>query len=273
MGRKFLKKIYSIKRTIGDEMLIDTHAHLDDDKFTADQAEVIARARESGITKIINIGYNRETILTTIELTKQYDFIFGAIGWHPNNANEMQEKDLLLIEEESNNQKILAIGEIGLDYYWDYAEKKIQQKIFREQIRLAKKLQLPIIIHDRDAHQDVLTILKEEEAGEVGGIMHSFSGSLEMARECLDLGFYLSFSGPVTFKNAKRPQEVASNIPLDRILVETDCPYLTPEPFRGKRNEPLNVKYIVEKIAELRGLPVEEMERITTENAKRIFKL
>ena len=253
-------------------MLVDTHAHLNDEQFVEDREQVIARAKENGIETIINIGFNKETILSTMELIEQYDFIYGAVGWHPNDAHTMTEDDLHWIEELTAHPKIVAIGEIGLDYYWDFAPKDIQQDIFRKQIRLAKKVKLPIIIHNRDAHQDVLSILAEEGANEVGGIMHSFSGSTEMAQQCIDLGFYISFSGPVTFKNAKKPKEVAANIPLNRILVETDAPYLTPEPYRGKRNESSYVKYVAAKIAELREMDVEELQQITTENAKRILK-
>lgn len=253
-------------------MLIDTHAHLDDEIFDDDRDEVIKRANESGISTIINIGYNKETIQSTLELVDRYKFIYGAIGWHPNNAHEMKEEDLVWIEELSKHPKILAIGEIGLDYYWDFAPKDVQQEIFRKQIQLAKRVKLPIIIHDRDAHHNVCQILNEEGAIEIGGIMHSFSGSLEMAKECIEMGFYISFSGPVTFKNAKKPKEVASQIPLDRILVETDSPYLTPEPYRGKRNESTYVRYVAAKIAELRGMDAEEIEKITTKNAKKILK-
>lgn len=252
-------------------MLIDTHTHLNDEKFDEDRTEVINRAKESGVEYIINIGYNKETILSTMELIEKYDFIFGAIGWHPNDAHEMKDEDLQWIEALSKHPKILAIGEIGLDYYWDFAPKDVQQRVFREQIRMAKRLKLPIIIHDRDAHQDILAILKEEGVEEIGGIMHSFSGSLEMANECMKLGFYISFSGPITFKNAKKPKEIAVNIPLDRILVETDSPYLTPEPYRGKRNESAYVKHVAEKIAELRGIELEEVEKLTSQNARKIL--
>lgn len=254
-------------------MLIDTHAHLNDEKFDNDREEVINRAKESGVEYIINIGYDRQTILSTIELIDKYDFIYGAIGWHPNNAHEMKDGDLNWIEELSKHPKIRAIGEIGLDYYWDFAPKDIQIEVFRKQIQLARHLKLPIIIHDRDAHQDICTILKEEKAYEIGGIMHSFSGSLEMALQCIDLGFYISFSGPVTFKNAIKPKEVAMNIPLDRILIETDSPYLTPEPYRGKRNESAYVRYVAEKIAEIRGLTYAELARISTENALKLFNI
>jgi len=253
-------------------LLIDTHSHLNDEQFDNDRQEVILRAKESGVSYILNIGYDRKTILSTIELINKYDFIYGAIGWHPNHAHEMEEKDLLWIEDLSKHKKILAIGEIGLDYYWDFAPKDVQQIVFKEQIQMAKKLQMPIIIHNRDAHQDIYRILKEEGTEQIGGIMHSFSGSFEMAMECINLGFYISFSGPVTFKNAKKPKEVASKIPLDRLLIETDSPYLTPEPYRGKRNESSYVKYIAEKIAELRNMELAEIKRITSQNALRILK-
>ncbi len=255
-------------------MLIDSHAHLDDEKFDGDRAQVIENARRNGICNIINVGYNEKTILSTIDLINKNDFIYGAIGWHPNDAHQIKEKDYQLIEElASKNSKIIAIGEIGLDYYHDYAPKEVQQEVFVKQIHLAKRLGLPIIIHDRDAHQDLMNILKDEKAEEIGGVMHSYSGSLEMALECIKLNFYISFSGPITFKNAKNPKNVAINIPLDKILVETDSPYLTPEPYRGKRNEPAYVKYVAEEIAKLKNLDITEINNITTQNAKRIFRL
>ena len=254
-------------------MLIDTHAHLDDEKFTEDQSEVIQRAFETGVKTIINIGYDRNTIQSTLQLIDQYDFIYGVIGWHPNNAHEMTEEDFGWLEEQLHHPKIVGIGEIGLDYYWDFAPKDVQQEIFRKQIQLAKKVNLPIVIHDRDAHHDVCQIIKEEGVKGIGGIMHSFSGSLEMAIECIEQGFYISFSGPITFKNAKKPKEVASQIPLERILIETDSPYLTPEPYRGKRNESSYVRYVAEKIAELRGIDLDQVAEITTNNAKKIFRL
>jgi len=254
-------------------MLIDTHTHLNDEKFNEDRQAVIQRAKDSGVEYLINIGYNRETILSTLDLINEYDYIYGVIGWHPNDASEMTDADLSWLEELSSHPKIVGIGEIGLDYYWDDVPKDVQKEAFRKQIQLAKRVNLPIVIHDRDAHQDVCDILHEEDVKQVGGIMHSFSGSIEMAQQCMEMGFYISFSGPVTFKNAKKPKEVAVEVPIDRILVETDSPYLTPEPYRGKRNESSYVKYVAEKIAELRGIDVEEIARITTENAKRVFRL
>ncbi|HBI03145.1 MAG TPA: hydrolase TatD [Paenibacillaceae bacterium] len=255
-------------------MLFDTHAHLDDEKYVEDQEETIDRARKNGVSYICNIGYNRETIESTLELARRYDFIYAAIGWHPQEAIHMKDADIQWMEELARNEKkVVAIGEIGLDYYWDTSPKEVQLEVFRQQICMAKRLQLPIIIHDREAHQDILTILREEKAEEVGGIMHCFSGSVEMAKECMDLNFYISLAGPVTFKNAHKPKEVAKAVPLDRLLVETDCPYLTPHPFRGKRNESGYVRYIAEEVASLKEVSFEKLAEITTKNAKRVFQL
>ncbi|BAU26207.1 TatD DNase family protein [Aneurinibacillus soli] len=255
-------------------MLFDTHAHLNDEKFNEDREEVIARAQENGVSYICNIGYNRETIESSLELARQYDFIYTAIGWHPQDAITMTDDDLVWIEKlAAEEKKVVGIGEIGLDYYWDTSPKDVQHDVFRKQIRLAKKLKLPIIIHDREAHQDIMDILREEKAEEVGGIMHCFSGSPEMAEQCIKMNFYISLGGPVTFKNAKKPKEVAEAVPLDRLLIETDCPYLTPEPYRGKRNESGYVRYVAEKIAELKNISVVEMAQITTANAKNLFRI
>ena len=209
----------------------------------------------------------------TIELIETYDFLYGSVGWHPVDAIDMTEDDLKWIEELCSHPKVRALGEIGLDYHWDKSPKDIQKEVFRKQIRLAKKVKLPIIIHNREATADILEILREEEASEVGGIMHCFSGSAETARECIDMNFYISLGGPVTFKNAKRPKEVAKEVPLDKLLIETDCPYLTPHPYRGKRNEPAYVKLVAQQIAELKGITLAEVEAETTENAKKIFDI
>jgi TatD DNase family protein len=255
-------------------MLFDTHAHLNDEKFNDDREEVIARARENGVSYVCNIGYNKETIVSSLELAHTYDFIYTAIGWHPQDAITMTDDDLAWIEKlATEERKVVAIGEIGLDYYWDTSPKDVQQDVFRRQIRLAKKLKLPIIIHDREAHQDILDILREEKAEEVGGIMHCFSGSPEMAEQCIDLNFHISLGGPVTFKNAKKPKEVAERVPLERLLIETDCPYLTPHPYRGKRNESAYVRYVAEEIAQLKNISFEKLAQITTENAKRLFQI
>lgn len=253
-------------------MLTDTHTHLDAEQFDEDRGEVIQRALDNGITRIINIGFNRETIPTSMQLAEKYDFIYSAVGWHPQDAKDMTSEDLDWIESLCSHPKVVAIGEIGLDYYWDTSPKEVQQTVLREQIRLARRVKMPIIIHNRDAHQDIIRILKEEKAEEVGGVMHCFSGSWEVAKQCLDMNFYISFGGPVTFKNAKQPKEVLSKVPLDRLLVETDAPYLTPHPFRGKRNETGYVRLVAEAAAEIKQLKLEQIARITTENADKCFK-
>jgi len=254
-------------------MLFDTHTHLNDQAFQEDREEVLQRALDEGVSLLVNVGYNRTTIPQTLELAEKYDFVYAAVGWHPHDAKDMTDEDLAWIEELADHPKVVAIGEMGLDYYWDNSPREVQKEVFRKQIALAKRVKKPIIIHDRDAHRDVVDILREEGASEVGGVMHCFGGSLDIARECLDLNFYISFGGPLTFKNAKKPKEVASQIPLDRLLIETDSPYLTPHPFRGKRNESSYVKYVAESMAELRGLSYEELCRITMENGKRLFRI
>ncbi|RKN65728.1 TatD family hydrolase [Paenibacillus ginsengarvi] len=253
-------------------MLTDTHTHLNVRQFDDDRDEVIERARQNGVSRIVNIGFNRETIPSSIELTETYDFIYSTVGWHPQDAIDMKADDLDWIEELCAKPKVVAIGEIGLDYYWDTSPKDVQHRVFREQIRLARKLGMPISIHNRDAHHDVVQILREEKAEDVGGVMHCFSGSWETAKMCLDMNFYISFGGPITFKNAKQPKEVLAQVPLDRLLVETDAPYLTPHPFRGKRNETGYVRLVAEAAADIRGIPFEELARITSDNASRLFR-
>lgn len=254
-------------------MLFDTHAHLNAEQFDTDLEEVIARAKAEKVERIVVVGFDKPTITRAMELIEEYDFIYVMIGWHPVDAIDMTEEDLSWIKELSSHEKVVAIGEMGLDYHWDKSPKDVQKEVFRKQIALAKEVNLPIIIHNRDATEDVVTILKEEGAEEVGGIMHCFTGSAEVARQCMDMNFYISFGGPVTFKNAKKPKEVAKEIPNDRLLIETDCPFLTPHPFRGKRNEPSYVKYVAEQLAALKGLTYEEIASITTENAKRLFRM
>jgi TatD DNase family protein len=252
-------------------MLIDSHAHLDSHKFDDDREAVIERAKAAGVERIVNIGFNRETIPSTMALAEKYDMIYAAVGWHPQDAIDMKPDDLDWIEELCRHPKVRAIGEIGLDYYWDTSPRDVQERVFREQIRLARKLGKPIIIHNRDATGDVVRILREEKAADVGGIMHSFSASPEIARECVKMNFYISFGGPVTFKNAVQPKEALAAVPLDRLLIETDCPYLTPHPFRGKRNEPAHVRLVAEAAAEIKGLTLEEISQITAENTRKIL--
>ncbi|MFJ7978589.1 TatD family hydrolase [Peribacillus sp. JNUCC 23] len=252
-------------------MLFDTHVHLNDKQFEEDLEEVIQRTKEAGVSNVVVVGFDRPTITRAMELVDGYDFIYAAVGWHPVDAIDMTDEDLNWIEELAAHPKVVAIGEMGLDYHWDKSPKEIQKDVFRKQIKLAKKVKLPIIIHNREATADIIEILKEENAHEVGGIMHCFSGSAEIAKECVEMNFYISLGGPVTFKNAKKPKEVAAEIPLDRLLIETDCPYLAPHPFRGKRNEPAYVKLVAEQIAEIKEITYEEVAEATTRNAKKLF--
>ncbi|MGA9289544.1 MAG: TatD family hydrolase [Anaerobacillus sp.] len=252
-------------------MLFDTHTHLNVEQFSEDQKEVIERAQAAGVAKMVVVGFDRETIEQAMILVEEYDFLYAAVGWHPVDAIDMKEEDLEWIEELAGHPKVVAIGEMGLDYHWDKSPHDIQIDVFRKQIQLAKKVNLPIIIHNREATRDVIDLLKEENAAEVGGIMHCFAGTVEEANECLDMNFYISLGGPVTFKNAKLPKEVAKEVPIDRLLIETDCPFLAPHPNRGKRNEPSYVKLVAEQIADLKEMNYEELAKETTKNAMKLF--
>lgn len=254
-------------------MFIDTHVHLNADQYDEDLAAVIQRAQDSHVEKMVVIGFDRKTIERAISLAEQFEFIYAVVGWHPVDAIDCTEADLEWIEELAAHPKVVAIGETGLDYHWDKSPKDIQQEVFRKQIALAKRVNLPIVIHNREATKDVLRILKEENAQEVGGIMHCFGGSVETAYESIAMNFMISLGGPVTFKNAKKPKEVAAAIPLEHLLIETDAPYLAPHPYRGKRNEPSYVPLVAEEIARLKGISVEEVAAATTENAIKFFKL
>lgn len=254
-------------------MFIDTHVHLNADQYEEDLQEVIDRALEANVKKMVVIGFDRITIERAMKLVEEYSFIYAVVGWHPVDAIDCTEEDLRWIEELAAHEKVVGIGEMGLDYHWDKSPKDIQQKVFRKQIRLAQKVKLPIIIHNRDATEDVIRILQEEEAYLTGGIMHCFGGSVETAKQCIDMNFMISLGGPVTFKNAKKPKEVAAEIPLEYLLIETDAPYLAPHPHRGKRNEPALVPLVAEEIARLKGVSIEEVAEATTKNAERFFNL
>ncbi|GAE27845.1 deoxyribonuclease YcfH [Halalkalibacter wakoensis JCM 9140] len=252
-------------------MLFDTHVHLNADQFDEDVNDVIERAKKAGVEYMVVVGFDEKTINRAIDLVKNHDFLYAAVGWHPVDAIDMTDDHLQWLEELSSHPKVVALGEMGLDYHWDKSPKDVQKEVFRKQIRLARKVNLPIIIHNREADRDIVAILKEEDAKDIGGIMHCFGGSVEIANECLAMNFHISLGGPVTFKNAKRPKQVAQAIPIDRLLIETDCPYLAPHPFRGKRNEPAYVKLVAEQIAELREIDFEQVARQTTANAKKLF--
>ncbi|MFS0673849.1 TatD family hydrolase [Ornithinibacillus sp. 179-J 7C1 HS] len=252
-------------------MLFDTHVHLNATQFLEDRDQVIKRAFDTGVNHMVVVGFDRETIPLAIEIAEQHETIYAAVGWHPVDAIDMTNEDLAWIEELSQHPKVVAIGEMGLDYHWDKSPKDIQKEVFRKQIQLAKKVNMPIIIHNREATEDIIEILKEENAKEVGGIMHCYNDSVDYVQTCLDMNFYISLGGPVTFKNAPMPKEVASVVPIDRLLIETDAPYLAPHPNRGKRNEPAFVKLVAEKIAEIRQISYEEICEKTTKNAFEVF--
>ncbi|WP_419960516.1 TatD family hydrolase [Psychrobacillus sp. BM2] len=254
-------------------MFIDTHVHLNADQYEEDLQEVINRALEADVKKMVVIGFDRITIERAMKLVEEYSFLYAVVGWHPVDAIDCTEEDLKWIEELAGHEKVVGIGEMGLDYHWDKSPKDVQQALFRQQIRLAQKVNLPIIIHNRDATEDVIRILQEEEAHLTGGIMHCYGGSVETAKQCIEMNFMISLGGPVTFKNAKKPKEVATEIPLEYLLIETDAPYLAPHPHRGKRNEPALVTLVAEEIANLKGITVEEVAEATTKNAEKFFKI
>jgi len=252
-------------------LLVDSHAHLEDEKYDKDREEVIEECKKD-LTFLINVGSNILTSKQSIKLAHNYDFIYASVGIHPHDAQKEFDK-VEEIERLALQEKVVAIGEIGLDYYYNDPPKEFQKEVFIKQIRLAKKLNLPIIIHDRDAHGDILDILKQEWTKDLRGVFHSYSGSVEMAFQAIEMNFYISLGGPVTFKNAKKPKEVVKAVPIEKLLIETDSPYLTPEPYRGKRNTPVYVKFVAEKIAELREMSYEEVCRITAENAIKLFDI
>jgi len=256
-------------------VFFNTHSHVDTGRqFAADRAEVVERARAMGVSRLMVIGFHKAAIPISLAFTRQYDWVYAAVGIHPTEAEEWNVETADLVRQAAADPKVLAIGEIGLDYYWkDRAPFDVQREVFRQQIRLAKELGLPIVIHDRDAHADVVRILEEEHAEEVGGIMHCFAGDWEMAQRCMALGFVLGIGGTVTYKNNAAGQEVARRAPLESLVLETDDPYLAPMPMRGRRNEPGYVRYVAEFLAELRGISVEEVAAATYRNALRVLRL
>ncbi|PTQ51325.1 MAG: putative deoxyribonuclease YcfH [Brockia lithotrophica] len=249
---------------------IDTHAHVDHPRFDDDREEALARARAAGVVKIVNVGYNAVSIRTTLALAEAYPFVFAAIGWHPTEVASFGDGEERELRRLLAHPKVVALGEIGLDYHWDTVPPAVQQEAFRRQIRLAREMGLPIVVHDRDAHDDVLRILEEEGAEEVGGILHAFSGDALHAERGLTLGFALGFGGVVTFRKAAQ-RDLLPRVPLDRIVLETDSPYLTPHPHRGKRNEPAYVAIVGQAVAELLGLSEAEIRRRTFCNAHRVL--
>lgn len=254
-------------------MLIDTHAHLQDEQLKAETDNILARAEEAGVKKIACVGYDLASSMEALQMAKKYTQIYAVVGIHPDDTRSVNPESLEQIYAMGRDARVVGIGEIGLDYYHDIASREEQKKAFIAHIKIAQELDKPVIIHNRDAHQDVLEIIKQEKAGKSGGIMHCYSGSLPMAEELIKLGFYISFAGPVTFKNAKKAHQVAASIDTNKLLIETDCPYLSPEPFRGKLNEPARVEYVARKIAELRNSSLEEIAAITSSNAREIYRI
>ncbi|MBP3782867.1 MAG: TatD family hydrolase [Butyrivibrio sp.] len=254
-------------------MIFDTHAHYDDEQFDIDRDSLLLSMKENGIGTIVNIGANLASSKTTLELAHKYDFIYGAVGVHPSDSAELSDDNFDRIRQMSADEKCVAIGEIGLDYYWPEPDHEIQKKWFVRQLDLAREVKLPVVIHSRDAAADTVQILKDNNAGDIGGVVHCFSYSKEVAIECVKMGFYIGVGGVLTFKNGKKMKEVVSEIPIEKIILETDCPYLAPEPNRGKRNSSLNLPYVVKAMAEIKGISEEEVIDITERNARDMYRL
>ncbi len=252
-------------------MFFDTHAHLNDERFDNDRNAVIQSLRENSVGFYCEIAYDMPSSFAAYDLAQQYDFIYAAVGVHPHDAKDMTEEDLTKLINLLGKNKVVALGEIGLDYYYDNSERDVQKYWFARQLTLAKELDVPVVIHTRDATEDTINLLKQHGNGD--GIIHCYSGSRESAKILLDMGYYISFAGPVTFKNANTALEVIKYVPEDRILIETDSPYLAPVPYRGKRNCPVYVAEVAKKIAEVRGKTLEEITQITTANAKKVYRI
>ena len=252
-------------------MLFDTHAHLDDTAFDADRDSLLTGLREKGIGFVMNAGCSLQSSRNILLLAERYSWLYASVGSHPDCADEVNEEVIAQYRKMCSHEKVKAIGEIGLDYHYEDIPREIQKKAFRMQMALAQELDLPVIVHERDAHDDGMEIVREFPG--VKGVFHCYSGSAEMARQLVNMGGYIGFTGVLTFKNARKAVETATSIPLDRIVLETDCPYMAPEPYRGKRNDPGYLPKMAEKLAEIRGITVEEAVRITTENAKRLYRI
>lgn len=252
-------------------ILVDTHAHIDTEDFDSDRDQVYARAIESGVAAIINASFDMASSRRSVALAGRYRGVYALVGIHPHDAGGVPEDYLEELSLLARDPSVLALGEMGLDYYRDLSPREVQQRVFREQLALARELALPVVIHDRDAHGDVMEILRKDGVPERGGIMHCYSGSWDMARECMRMGFYISIAGPVTYPNSKRLKDIVARLPLERILTETDCPYLAPQVHRGKRNEPSYVRYVAEEIARIREMDVNLFAAAAAANAAEIF--
>ncbi len=254
-------------------MIFESHAHYDDDAFCEDRDTLLSSLAQQGITTVVNIAANLESCKTTLQLMEQYPFIYGAMGVHPSDTAELTEENFQWLKEQCSHEKVVAVGEIGLDYYWKEPETAIQKKWFERQLEMAREVKLPVVIHSRDAAKDTLDIMKEHHAEEIGGVIHCFSYTKEMAKEYLNMNYYFGIGGVITFKNAKKLKEAVEYIPIEHILLETDSPYLAPEPNRGKRNSSLNLPYVAKEIAAIKKMEYEEVVRITEQNAKGLFQI
>lgn len=254
-------------------MIFETHAHYDDEKFDVDRDKLLKRLPEEGIDYVVNVGASLSSTKASLELAENYNHVYAAVGVHPSETAELNEENFKCLSQMADKSKVVAIGEIGLDYYWKEPEPQIQKIWFERQMELAREKKLPMIIHSRDAAKDTLDMIKEMDGGSIGGVIHCYSYGVEIAREYLDMGFYFGIGGVITFSNAKKLKEVVEYIPLDRMVLETDCPYLAPVPNRGKRNSSLNLKYVVAEIARLRKISEEEVIEVTYQNAKRMYRL
>jgi TatD DNase family protein len=254
-------------------MIFDSHAHYDDEAFEEDRDSLLMGMQEAGVGAIVNVGASLRGVRDTAALTEKYPFVYGAVGIHPDHVEQLNDDVMEELRSLCAREKIVAVGEIGLDYYWDKNPREMQKEWFIRQLALAKEVRLPVNIHSREAAQDTFDIMKTEHAGSTGGVIHCYSGSKEMARDYLNLGYYLGVGGVVTFKNARVLKEVVAYAPLDRILVETDCPYLAPTPFRGKRNASPLLSYVLDQIAELKGVSRKEAEQTTWDNACRMYQI
>lgn len=252
-------------------MIFDTHAHYDDEAYEEDREDILKLIRQDGVGLVTDVGATIASTKKAVALSEQYDFIYAAIGVHPEGVEELTAQDMDWLCELAKREKVVAIGEIGLDYYYEDPKRDIQKIWFRKQLEVARKTGLPVVIHSRDAAQDTLDIIKEEHGEQIGGVIHCFSYGKEMAREYLDMGLYLGIGGVVTFKNAKKLKEVVAYAPLEQLVLETDSPYLSPEPNRGKRNSSLNLPYVAEAIAQIKGCSEEEVIAVTEENAKKLL--
>ena len=252
-------------------MLFDTHAHMDDTAFDQDRAGLLASLKDAGVGLVMNPGCSLRSSRNVVALAEAYPWIYAAVGSHPDVADEVNEEVIEEYRTLCKHEKVKAIGEIGLDYHYEDIPRDVQKRAFRMQMELARELGLPVIVHEREAHEDGMSILREFPT--VKGVFHCYSGSAEMARQLVDLGWYIGFTGVLTFKNARKAVETATSIPLERIVLETDCPYMAPVPFRGKRNHPGYLYRMAETLAQLRGISLEEVHRITTENGKRLYRI